>query len=132
PTDRARPAAQTFRGRQLSFALPHDLAVALNQLSQREGATLYMTLLSAFLVLLNRYSGQDDLCVGTAVSTRKRPEVEGLLGVFLNTIVLRTQLSEGLAFRDLLRRVREVALEGLSHGEVPFHTLVKELAPRRD
>lgn len=132
PTDRARPTVQSFRGRQETFALSKSLTEALKRLSQREEATLFVTLLAAFKVLLHRYTGQEDIVVGTAISTRKRPEVEKLLGVFLNTIVLRTRIEEGLSFRKLLGRVREVALEGISHGDVPFHLLVKELQPQRD
>jgi amino acid adenylation domain-containing protein len=132
PTDRPRPKVQTFRGRQASFALPKSLSETLKEFSQQEGVTLFMTLLAAFEVLLYRYTGQEDILVGTAISTRKRPEVERLLGIFLNTLVLRTRLAEGLSFRQLLTRVREVTLEGLSHGDVPFHLLIKALQPNRD
>jgi len=132
PTDRPRPTVQTFCGRQASFALPKSLSETLKEFSQQEGATLFMTLLAAFEVLLYRYTGQEDILVGTAISTRKRPEVERLLGIFLNTLVLRVRLAEGLSFRQLLTRVREVTLEGLSHGDVPFHLLIKALQPNRD
>ncbi|HEX4621742.1 MAG TPA: condensation domain-containing protein [Myxococcaceae bacterium] len=132
PTDHARPSAQSFRGGQETFALGKSLTRSLERLSQGEGATLFATLLTAFKVLLLRYSGEEDLVVGTAVSTRKRPEVEKLLGVFLNTIALRTRIEEGLTFQDALARVQQTVVDGVSHGDVPFHLLVKELHPRRD
>ncbi len=132
PTDHARPTTQTFRGGQHTFTLKRSLTDAVKRLSRREGATLFVTLLAAFNVLLHRHGGQEDICVGTAISTRKRPEIEKLLGVFLNTIVLRTRLAESLTFREVLARVREVTIEGLAHGDVPFHSLVRELQPRRD
>jgi amino acid adenylation domain-containing protein len=132
PADRARPKVQTFRGRQIAFTLPESLSEKLKTLSRQEGATLFMTLLAAFTLLLHRYTGQEDILVGTAISSRKWPEVERLLGVFLNTVILRTRLSGELRFRELLARVREVTLEGLAHGDVPFPLLIKELQPRRD
>jgi amino acid adenylation domain-containing protein len=132
PTDRPRPAVQSFRGGQHTFRLSQALTSALKRLSQREEATLFATLVAAFKILLYRYSGQDDIAVGTAISTRRLPEVETLLGVFLNTIVLRTQLAEESAFREVLARVKRVIVDGLSHGDVPFHRLVRDLQPRRD
>ncbi len=132
PTDHARPPSQRFHGRQQAFRLTRTLTEDLKRLSQHAGTTLYVTLLTAFTVLLNRHSGQEDIVIGTAISTRKRPEVQGLLGVFLNTIVLRTRLSESLTFQELLPKVQETTLEGLAHGDVPFHHLVRDLQPRRD
>jgi amino acid adenylation domain-containing protein len=132
PTDGARPLVQTFRGSQKTFAVPPGVVAAIKRLSQAEGVTLFVSLLSAFQVLLHRYTAQDDIVVGTAISTRRRPEVEKLLGVFLNTIVVRTQLTESLTFRQLLPRVRQATVDGLSHGDVPFHVLVRELQPKRD
>ncbi|HEY1690573.1 MAG TPA: amino acid adenylation domain-containing protein [Polyangiaceae bacterium] len=132
PTDFARPSVQTFRGRQHTFTLPVALTHALKRFSQREGVTLYVTLLAAFETLLHRYTGQDDLVVGTAISTRRHPDVDRLLGVFLNTIPLRTRVSETMTFRQLLAAQKELTVEGLSHGDVPFHLLVKDLQPRRD
>jgi amino acid adenylation domain-containing protein len=132
PTDRMRPTVQTFRGLQAAFALPKSLSEALKRLSQQEDVTLFVTLLAAFKALLYRYTDQEDLLVGTAVSSRKRPEVENLLGVFLNTLVLRTRLSGGRSFRQLLATVKEVTLQGLAHSDVPFPLLVKDLQPRRD
>ena len=132
PTDRPRPAIQTFNGEQLSFRFPQRLSEALKALSRREGATLFMTLLAAFQTLLYRYTEQDDLVVGTVTTNRKRSEFDELLGFFLNTLVLRTDLSGDPTFRELLGRVRKVTVDALAHGDVPVHRLVKELERERD
>ena len=132
PADRVRPARETFRGAMQAFALPQDLSAALKALCRREGVTLFMTLLAVFKVLLFRYSGQEDVVVGTVTSGRKHAEIQPLLGFFLNPLVLRTDLSGNPKFRELLRRVREVVLGALSHDEAPFELLVKELRPRRE
>src|SRR5882672_5830274 len=132
PGDRPRPPLQTFRGDQPTFALPKALSEKLKTLSRREGATLFMTLLAALNVLLYRYTGQDDILVGTVAARRGRPELESLLGFFLNTLVLRTRLSEERSFRELLANVRETTLEALSHGDVPIEEVVKSLRPDRD
>src|SRR5262249_44413480 len=110
PTDRPRPAVQTHRGAHQAFALPADLTQALRSFSRQEGATLFMTLLAAFQTLLHRHTGQEDLCVGTVIANRNRAEIEGLIGFFVNTLVLRTDLSGEPSFRELVGRVREVAL----------------------
>src|SRR5205814_1458129 len=101
-------------------------------LSRREGATLFMTLLAAFEVLLFRYTGQADLVVGTPATNRTHRDTEGLIGFFLNTLALRTELSGDLAFLDLLRRVREICLGAYAHQDMPFERLVQELSPERD
>jgi len=132
PTDRPRPAVQSFRGATEPVALSKGLTDALKALSQREGVTLYMTLLAAFKTLLYRYSGQEDILVGSVTAGRNHPELESLIGFFLSTVVLRTDLSGNPTFRELLRRVRETTLEALSHDEAPFEHLVKELQPQRD
>ena len=132
PGDRPRPPIQTFRGEQPTFALPRQLSDRLKALSQREGATLFTTLLTAFNVLLYRYTGQEDMLVGTVATVRNRPELENLLGFFLNTLVLRTRLSEERSFREVLGSVREATLEALSHAEVPIEQVVKSLQPPRD
>jgi len=132
PTDRPRPAIQTFHGEQLSFRLPQRLSEALKALSRREGTTLFMTLLAAFQTVLHRYTEQDDLVVGTVTTSRKRSEFDELLGFFLNTLVLRTDLSGDPSFRELLTRVRKVTVDALAHGDVPVHRLVKELECERD
>ncbi len=132
PTDRPRPPTQTYNGTQLSFTLPQQLSAKLKALSGREGTTLFMTLLAAFQVVLRRYTDQDDLMIGTVTTTRKRSEFENLLGFFLNTLVLRTDLSGDPTFSELLSRVREVTVGALAHSEVPVHRLVKELDLTRD
>lgn len=108
PTDRPRPAVQTYYGARQDFILSKQLSVALKQLSQKESVTLFMTLLAAFQILLQRYSGQDDICIGTPIANRNRAEIEGLIGFFVNTLVLRTRLDGNPSFRQLLSRVREV------------------------
>jgi amino acid adenylation domain-containing protein len=132
PTDRPRPAMFSHRGARYHFTLPRELADALSALSRREGVTLFMTLLAAFQVLLSRYSGQDDLVIGSPVANRSRPEIEGLIGFFVNTLVLRTALSNVRSFRELLFRVRETCLGAYAHQELPFEKLVQELKPERD
>jgi amino acid adenylation domain-containing protein len=132
PTDHTRPAIQTFRGRQLSFKFSQALSESLKALSRREGTTLFMTLLAAFQTMLHRYTDQDDLVVGTVTTSRKRSEFDEMLGFFLNTLVLRTDLSGDPTFRELLGRVRAVTVDALSHDNVPFHRLVKELERERD
>jgi amino acid adenylation domain-containing protein len=131
PTDRPRPAQLTYHGAMQPFSLSKQLTTSLKDLSRREGGTLYVTLVSAFLALLYRYSQQSDILIGTAVSDRKLPEVQGLMGYFLNTLVLRTNLSGNPTFRTLLKQVREVTLDALTHQDVPFEYIVKELQPER-
>src|SRR5205807_3734370 len=125
-------AVQTFRGAQHTFELGQTLSGALKALSQGEGATLYMTLLAGFQVLLNRYSGQADIVVGSPMAGRNRAEIEPLIGFFINTLVLRTQLSGEMTFRQVLSRVREVCLGAYAHQDVPFEILVEKLQPDRD
>ncbi|RKG96734.1 non-ribosomal peptide synthetase, partial [Corallococcus sp. CA047B] len=132
PTDRPRPAVQTFRGSSCSVTMPLSLRDALWALSREEGATPFMTLLAAWQVLLSRYSGQDDISVGTPIAGRNRTELEGLIGFFINTLVLRTHVAGDATFRQVLRQVREVALGAYAHQEVPFEKLVEELKPERD
>ncbi|WP_224242167.1 non-ribosomal peptide synthetase [Hyalangium gracile] len=132
PTDRPRPAMRSHRGAQLSVTLPASLTQALNELSRREGVTLFMTLLAGFQALLSRYSGQDDIAVGTPIANRNRTELEGLIGFFVNTLVLRTKLSGDPTVRTLLERVREATLGAYAHQDLPFERLVEELHPQRD
>ncbi|AUX29428.1 MULTISPECIES: non-ribosomal peptide synthetase/type I polyketide synthase [Sorangium] len=132
PTDRPRPAVQSHRGASLPVELPSELCAALRDLSRRQGVTLFMTLLATFEVLLSRYAGQDDIVVGTPVAGRTQGETEGLIGLFANTLVLRSDLSGEPTFIELLRRVREVTLDAYAHQAVPFEKLVEELAPVRD
>ncbi|APR84357.1 Malonyl CoA-acyl carrier protein transacylase [Minicystis rosea] len=132
PTDRPRAPVPSGRGARHVVDLPSALARALADLGRRENATLFMTALAAFYVLLQRHTHQDDISVGTPVANRTRAETEGLLGFFVNTLVLRTVLSSELSFRDLVRRVRDVAIAGYAHQEMPFERLVNALAPDRD
>ena len=132
PTDRPRPQFQTFNGSVLSLDLPVEVSEKLKALSRREGATLFMSLLAAFDVLLWRYTGQTDLSVGTPIAGRNQAEIEGLIGFFINTLVLRVQMDGRESYRELLNRVREVTLEAYGHQDVPFERLVEELQPERD
>ncbi len=132
PTDRPRPAVQTFQGANQSFTLPAKLSKALNLLSRQEGVTLFMTLFTAFNTLLYRYTGQEDILVGSPIANRTRSEVEGLIGFFVNTLVLRTNLSRNPSFRELLGQVRKMTLSAYAHQDVPFELLVDNLQPERD
>ncbi|MDJ0702180.1 MAG: amino acid adenylation domain-containing protein [Leptolyngbyaceae cyanobacterium MO_188.B28] len=131
PTDRPRPAVQSYRGAVECFSLDADLTAQLKQLGQRTGATLFMTLLAAFVVLLYRYSGQEDIVVGSPIANRNRPEIEPLIGFFLNTLALRTRLQDNPTFVDLLSQVRQIALDAYAHQDLPFEKLVEELQPQR-
>ncbi|HLL46785.1 MAG TPA: amino acid adenylation domain-containing protein, partial [Longimicrobiaceae bacterium] len=131
PTDHPRPAVQTHRGARERIELPGGLVERLRTLGRSEGATLYMVLLGAFQVLLSRYSGSEDVVVGTPVAGRMRRELEELVGCFANTLVLRTDLGGDPAFRDVLRRVREATLGAYEHQDVPFERLVAVLRPER-
>ncbi|MDB9527420.1 amino acid adenylation domain-containing protein [Oscillatoria sp. CS-180] len=131
PTDYARPAVQKFRGARLAFALPQELANRLQTLSQQSDVTLFMTLLAAFGVLLQRYSGQDDLVIGTPIANRNRPEIEPLIGFFINTLALRIRLQETLSFQALLRQVRHVTLDAYAHQDLPFEQVVEAMQPER-
>jgi amino acid adenylation domain-containing protein len=132
PTDRPRPAVQSFRGAMRSFMLPRDLCAAITALCQREDVTLFMALLAAFQALIARSSGQDDINVGSPIAGRTRAETEGLIGFFANTLVLRGDLSGNPTVRALLARVREVCLGAYAHQDLPFEMLVEELQPERD
>ncbi|HET8840841.1 MAG TPA: condensation domain-containing protein, partial [Ktedonobacteraceae bacterium] len=131
PFDFPRPAVQTFRGAYQRFKVPDELADKLKALSQQQGVTLFMTLLTAFATLLSRYSGQQDLTVGTPIANRTRKEVEGLIGFFVNTLVIRCDLQGDPTFEQALQRVREVTLEAYTHQDLPFLKLVEELQPER-
>ncbi|HEV2734757.1 MAG TPA: amino acid adenylation domain-containing protein, partial [Longimicrobiaceae bacterium] len=131
PTDCPRPAVQTCRGGHERIELPGELLERLRTLGRSEGATLYMVVLSAFQVLLSKYSGSEDIVVGSPIAGRTRKEVAGLIGFFVNTLVLRTDLSGDPSFREVLRRVREVTLGAYEHQELPFEKLVAELQPER-
>jgi amino acid adenylation domain-containing protein len=132
PADRPRPAVQSYRGAHYRIALEHDLSRRLQQLARAERATLFMVLQAAFKVLLARYSGQQDVAIGTPIANRTREEVERLIGFFVNTLVLRTVIDSGESFRHLLKRVQESTLGAYVHQDVPFEKLVEELKPERD
>jgi non-ribosomal peptide synthetase component F len=131
PTDRPRPPVQSHRGARERFDLPRALLDRLQALGRSEGATLYMVMLGAFQLLLSKYSGSEDVVVGSPIAGRTRREVEELIGFFANTLVLRTDLSGDPTFRELLGRVREGTLGAYEHQEVPFERLVAELQPER-
>jgi amino acid adenylation domain-containing protein len=132
PSDHPRPAVQTFRGAHKSLRLPNNVSEGLKALSRRTGITLFMTLLTAFNVLLRRYTGQDDVIIGTPIANRNRLEIEGLIGFFVNTLVIRTDLSGNPTFSKLALRVREVCLEAYAHQDLPFERLVEELHLKRN
>ena len=131
PTDRPRPPVQTYAGARRAVEFRGDLLERLRALGRREGATLYMTLLAAFQVLLSKYAGTEDVVVGSPIAGRTRRELEELMGFFINTLVLRTDLSGDPTFRQVLRRVRESTLGAYEHQDVPFERLVAELQPER-
>jgi len=132
PTDRPRPPAQTFAGARFPLWIPPERTAALHRLARDESATLFMVLLAAFDVLLRSWTGQEDLVVGTPVANRRRSELEGLIGFFANTLVLRVDLSGDPTVRELLGRVREIAHGAYAHQDLPFEKLVEELQPERD
>ena len=132
PSDRPRPSVQSFRGERCSMKVSSQLVESLNALSRQEGATLFMTLLTAFQILLYRYTGTADVLVGTTIANRNRSETEKLIGFFANTLVLRTDVSGEPTVAEILRRVREVCLGAYAHQDLPFEKLVEELRPERD
>ncbi|HEX8770848.1 MAG TPA: condensation domain-containing protein, partial [Acidimicrobiales bacterium] len=132
PTDRPRPPIPSYRGGSHRFEVPADVGRRLQSLSRAEGTTAFMTLLAALAVTLSRCTGSDDIVVGTPVAGRVRPELERLIGFFVNTLALRVDLSGDPSFVELLQRVRTTALEAFEHQELPFETLVRELDPFRD
>lgn len=132
PTDCARPPVQTFRGSVEVANFSPALAIALKAFSQREGVTLFMTLLAAFYVLLYRHSGQQDITVGSPISNRNKTGLEGLVGLFVNTLPLRFNLSGNPTFKQLLSHVREMVLGAYENQEVPFEVLVRDLQPERN
>ncbi len=131
PTDRPRPATQSHRGANVRVRVGTHITRALKALAKEEEATLFMTLMAAWQLLLMRYTGQDDIAVGTPIAGRTQDETEGLIGFFINMLVLRTDMSGSPSFRQLLGRVREVALGAYAHQDAPFEKLVEELQPER-
>ncbi|MBW4508478.1 MAG: amino acid adenylation domain-containing protein [Scytonematopsis contorta HA4267-MV1] len=131
PTDRPRPSIQTFQGSSVYFQLNQELTTKLKALSQQSGATLFMSLLAAFATLLSRYSGQEDVVIGSPIANRNRSEIESLIGFFVNTLVLHAQLEGNPTFVELLERVRSMTLAAYEHQDLPFEKLVEELQPER-
>jgi len=132
PLDYPRPSVMTFNGARHYFSLSPELTRALKNLGQQEGASLFMTLLAAFNVLLYRYTGQEDILVGSPIANRNRAEIEGLIGFFVNTLVLRTNTSGSLTFRQLLQQVRQTTLAAYEHQDLPFEKLVEDMQLARD
>jgi len=132
PTDRPRPSIQSSRGLLEHFIVADDVVRGLRELGKQEGATMFMVLLTAFQTLLHRYARQDVIVVGTPIAGRNRQELEGLIGFFINTLVMRADFSDDSSFRQLLAQVKETALGAYAHQEFPFDKLVEELQPQRD
>ena len=132
PTDRPRPAVQTFHGAVVPFAFPQPLSESLHELCRRNpGVTPFMALLAGFQLLLARYSGQDDIVVGSPIANRNRAEIEEMLGFFANTLVLRTKIASDVSFEELLQQVKTMSLGAYAHQDMPFEKLVEELHPER-
>ncbi|HVK94673.1 MAG TPA: amino acid adenylation domain-containing protein, partial [Noviherbaspirillum sp.] len=131
PTDRPRPPVQRYRGATLSFTVPQTTLSGLHALCKQAQVTLFMALTAAFNVLLSRHSGQDDICIGTAIANRNRAEIESLIGFFVNTLVLRTQIDRNATFYALLQQMRVTALGAYAHQDVPFEQLVDAIKPER-
>ncbi|MDJ0580938.1 non-ribosomal peptide synthetase [Crocosphaera sp.] len=132
PLDYPRPPVQTFEGATEKFSLSQRLTQKLNQLTQQLDATLFMTLLSAFSVLLSRYSRQEDITLGSPIANRKRSEIEPLIGFFLNTLVMRVNLEDNPSVTELIKQVKKTCLEAYTHQDIPFEKLVEELQPERN
>lgn len=131
PGDFPRPAQQSHRGASVVRDLPDELGAQVCQLARAQGATVFMTLLAAFQILLQRYSGQDDVCIGTPVANRSHAETEDLVGLFVNTLVLRTRIAERACFTDVLAQVKQTALGAYARQALPFERLVEHLRPER-
>ncbi|MEH2147960.1 amino acid adenylation domain-containing protein [Nostoc sp.] len=131
PTDKPRPAIQTFCGATQKFQIDQNLSKQIKTFSQQSGATLFHTLLAAFAVLMFRYSGQDDICIGSPIANRNRRELETLIGFFVNTLVLRNQIKGNPSFTEFLSQVRQVATSAYTHQDVPFEQVVEALQPER-
>ena len=131
PTDYLRPPVQTFSGATKKFQIEEHLTSQLLILSQKSGVTLFMTLLAAFGILLHRYSGQDDICIGSPFANRNHQETETLIGCFVNTLVLRTHVEENPSFSQFLQQIRSIVWDAHAHQDVPFEQVVEALQPER-
>ena len=132
PFDRPRPSLPSYRGSMETFSLSGPLTEALKTFSRKEGLTLYMTLLAAFKALLHRYSGQEDIIIGGVTDTRRRPELQKVVGYFLNSLVLRSKPQGRLRFRDYLAQVGDAVVGALSASDVPFDRIVRDIQPKRE
>ncbi|MET0411658.1 MAG: amino acid adenylation domain-containing protein, partial [Polyangiaceae bacterium] len=131
PTDRPRPTEPSFRGGQVAFKIPAETRLALLSFNRRHSLTVFMSLLATWQLLLQRYSGQEDLAVGTPTGRRYRPETEGMIGLFINNLVLRARFKDGISFEELVQQVRQTCIDAFVNDEVPFESLVAELRPAR-
>jgi amino acid adenylation domain-containing protein len=131
PTDHPRPAVQSYQGAHLESRISSDLTARLHGLGRAENSTLFMTLLTAFSILLHKYSGQDDILIGSPTANRTLSQLEDLIGLFVNTLVLRARFGQGISFTDLLAQVRRTVLDAFAHQDLPFERLVERLAPER-
>jgi hypothetical protein len=132
PTDYSRPAIQSTRGAVVRFSISEQETAAFRKLCEAEGVTMFMGLLSVFKILLYRYSGQRDICVGTPIANRTHHEMEGLIGFFVNTIALRTSVDPVSGFREFLQQVRQTTLSAYDHQDVPFEKVVDAIVRERD
>jgi len=132
PTDKPHPSVQTYFGESFKFVIPGGQARKLKEITRKNGATLFMTMLSTFKILLSKYSGQLDISVGTPVANRHHTGIENLIGFFINLVVIRTDLSGNPSFNEIIRRVRRISLEAFSNQDIPFELLVSELNRDRE
>jgi len=132
PTDFPRPSNFTYNGAHQEFAVSRHVTKILKKLSSEETSTLFMTLLSAYFILIQKYSRQDDLVVGTSIANRNHPDTENIIGFFVNTLVIRSNLSKNPTFRELLHQIRHITLDSYSNQDLPFEKIVEELKPERD
>ncbi|MBG1264991.1 non-ribosomal peptide synthetase [Nostoc sp. WHI] len=131
PTEYPRPALQTYRGDRDRYSLPSDLTLAIKTLSQQQGVSLFMTLLATFSILLSRYSRQEDLCIGSPIANRTHSHTEGLIGFFVNTLILRNRIKPEQSFIEFLQQTCQICLDAYSHQDIPFEYLVEQLQPER-
>ena len=132
PTDRPRPPVRTYRGSAVNFAVPDELMDAVRQVSRANGVTPFVTLLASYAAVLARWSGQDDVVIGSAAANRARPETADLIGLFMNTLALRVPVDPSASFSSLLAAVRRTALGAFANQDVPFDRIVEAINPARD
>ncbi|KAA1242340.1 non-ribosomal peptide synthetase [Aquimarina sp. RZ0] len=132
PTDNKRPSIQSYEGTSILFTLDTTLSTSIHELCQKEGVTLFMVLLSTFKVLLSRYSGQEDICIGTPIANRTQSELEGIIGLFVNTLAIRSDVNSELSFKELLTQIKQTTLEGYDHQLASFEKVVNRIVSNRD